>query len=173
MEKAARAMRYGDASDPDWGSYLTYDVDEHAEWMRAREAIEVDVASVRYEGVLWGMSTHDPSGFREDFDLFPLIQGGLDIAREGTFYVARDWFGHVRRYGKGLNASFLGECAAWHYKWEPGDARAVALFRRLRNAGQHLPEGEGMDWDGYRIMRCSGHLLLMHMLAVELSAVTR
>lgn len=162
-----------DASDPDWGSYLVEDVDEHAEWMRAREAIEVDVASVRYEGVLWGLSTHDPSGFRDDFDLWPLIQGGLDIAREGTFYVAREWFCHVRRYGKSLNASFLGECAAWHYRWKPDDPRALDLFGRLRGAWQHLTEGEGMDSDDYRAMRCGGHLLLMHMACVDLRAVVR
>jgi len=162
-----------DASDPDWGSYLVEDVDEHAEWMRAREAIEVDVASVRYEGVLWGLSTYDPSGFRNDFNLWPLVRGGLDISREGPFYVARGWFAHVRRYGKGLNASFLGKCAVWHYRWKPDDPRALDLFGQLRGAAQHLPEGEGMDWDGYRVMRRGGHLLLMHFAAVSLSAVVR
>ena len=162
-----------DASDPDWASYLVEEVDEHAEWMRAREVIEAGVASVRYEGTLWGLATNEPSGFREDFDLFPLIQGGLDIAREGTFYVARDWFCHVRRYGKGLNASFLGECAAWHCQWKPDDPRAVALFGRLSAAARHLAEGDGVDWDGYRVMRRGGHLLLMHMAAVELAAVRR
>ena len=166
-------MCYGDASDPDWGSYLNYDVDENAEWMRAREAIEVDVASVWYEGVLWGLSSYEHRGFRDDFDLWPLIRGGLDIAREGTFYTAREWFCHVRRYGKGLNASFLGECAAWHYRWKPDEPGALDLFGRLRETGQQLTEGEGTDWDSYRVMRCGGHLLLMHMACVDLRAVVR
>lgn len=162
-----------DASDPDWGSYLTYDVDEHAEWMRAREALISELGMVFYEGTLWGLATHDPSGFREDFDLWPLVQGGLDIAREGAFYVAREWFCHVRRYGKGLNASFLGECPGWHYRWKRDEPSALDLFGGLREAGQHLTEGEGMDWDGHRIMCCGGHLLLMHLAAVSLSAVVR
>lgn len=166
-------MCYGDASDPDWGSYLNYDVDEHAEWMLAREAIEHEVASVWYEGVLWGMSSHEERGFRDDFDLWPLIEGGLDISREGTIYVAREWFAHVRRYGRSMNASFLGECAAWHWQWKPDDPRAIELFGRLRKTGRHLTEGEGTDWDGYRVMRCSGHLLMMHLATPSLSTVVR
>lgn len=87
--------------------------------------------------------------------------------------MARGWFAHVRRYGKGVNASFLGECAGWHGKQDPDDPRTLDLFDRLRTAAHLLQEGDGMDWDGYRVMRCGGHLLLMHRAAVELAAATR
>ncbi len=165
------ATGYGDASDPDWCSYLVEPVDEHAEWMRMREALTRELALVFYEGSLYGMATHQGWGYRDDFDVWPLIQGGLDISREGAFYITREWFCHVRRYGKSVNASFLGECEGWTRGLE--GRVEIDLLGRLRQE-TNLKEGEGADWheDGhlYRVMRRNDHLLMVNARHVVLRA---